>query len=276
MPEPRPHRTKSKSTTLLWNRPFLTACRENRSVTPIWLMRQAGRYMAEYRAIRSKVPFLELCKPRTGHRGNGHGGRGPGRRCGDFVRGHPADPRTLGFELEFAKGEGPVIHNPVTRPAMSTVFVRCKTRPASILCIQAVRLDPSALKPATPLIGFAGAPFTLACYAIEGGVPSLRDRQGLHVPRSRGLERLDGATRRLHRRYLNAQIDGRRPGFQIFDSWVGMLGPEDYRRFVQPHMNRLFPARSHRSSDPFRHRHRIAAGAATRRRRFGDRTRLAG
>jgi uroporphyrinogen decarboxylase len=147
----------------------------------------------------------------------------------------------MGFDLEFAKGEGPIIHNPV-REAGHVDRVRPLQDPFPLNFVyEAVRSIRAALKPATPLIGFAGAPFTLACYAIEGGGSRHYETAKAFMYRDTGawnalMTRFVDSTAL----YLNAQIAAGAQVVQIFDSWVGTLGPEDYRRFVQPHMARLF------------------------------------
>ena len=222
--------------------PFLRACRlEPTDVTPVWLMRQAGRYMPEYREVRSKVSFLELCKDAdlatevtvTA-----------AERLGVDAAILFADIllilEPMGFDLEFAKGEGPVIHNPVRSPGDVDRVIRLDDPAPLDYVFRAVRSIRSALDPGTPLIGFAGAPFTLACYAIEGGGSRHYERAKSFMFRDPGawdalMERLVDATRA----YLNAQAEAGAQVLQLFDSWVGNLGPDDYRRYVLPHMRRL-------------------------------------
>jgi uroporphyrinogen decarboxylase len=147
----------------------------------------------------------------------------------------------MGLDLEFAKGEGPQIHNPV-RSAHDVERVRPLTNPEPLdYVFPAVRSIRSALSASTPLIGFAGAPFTLACYAIEGSGSRHYEKAKAFMYRDPGawnalLERLVDATAL----YLNAQVEAGAQALQLFDSWVGNLGPVDYARFVQPHMRRLF------------------------------------
>jgi len=229
----------------LWSSPFLKACRREPSdVTPIWLMRQAGRYMPEYRAIRSKVTFLELCKrPELATAVTVTATERLGADAAILFADILLILEPLGFALEFAKGEGPLIHNPIR----TTADVE-KVRPLDDLAplayvMEAVRSIRAALAPNIPLIGFAGAPFTLACYAIEGGGSRHYDRAKTFMYRDPGawnalLDRLARATAL----YLNAQAAAGAQALQIFDSWVGTLSPHDYRRFVQPHMARLFAA----------------------------------
>src|SRR5271157_1015838 len=119
MPESLPSRQQAKVINPLWNSPFLKACRRERAeVTPIWLMRQAGRYMAEYRAIRSKVPFLELCKrPDLATEVTVTATEVLGVDAAILFADILLILEPMGFDLEFAKGEGPIIHNPVRTAA---------------------------------------------------------------------------------------------------------------------------------------------------------------
>src|SRR4051812_12907845 len=146
---------------------FVKACRrEPTGVTPVWLMRQAGRYMAEYRTLRAKVSFLELCKnPALATEVTVTAAERLGVDAAILFADILLILEPLGFDLEFAKGEGPVIHNPL-RVAGDVDRVRCLGGPEPLdYVVEAVRSIRSALRPETPLIGFAGAPFTLACYA---------------------------------------------------------------------------------------------------------------
>jgi uroporphyrinogen decarboxylase len=227
----------------LWNSPFLKACRrEPTEVTPIWLMRQAGRYMPEYRALRSKVSFMELCKhPELATEVTVTAAEQLGVDAAILFADILLILEPLGFELEFAKGEGPVIHNPIRSSGDLD-----RIQPLHDLLVldyvtQAVRLIRAALPPDMPLIGFAGAPFTLACYAIEGGGSRHYEQAKTFMYRDPGawnvlMDHLAKATAN----YLNAQAAAGAQALQLFDSWVGSLSPNDYRRFVQPHMAKLF------------------------------------
>ncbi|HWE40477.1 MAG TPA: uroporphyrinogen decarboxylase [Isosphaeraceae bacterium] len=223
--------------------PFLKACRrEPVEATPIWLMRQAGRYMPEYREVRSKVGFLDLCKtPELACEVTVTAAERLGVDAAILFADILLILEPLGFDLEFSKGEGPVIHNPV-REAADVDRVRPLDDPSPLGYVyEAVRQIRGALSPTLPLIGFAGAPFTLACYAIEGGSSRHYETAKAFMHRDPGawdvlLSRLVDATAL----YLNAQADAGAQVLQVFDSWVGTLAPDDYRRFVQPHMRRLF------------------------------------
>ena len=225
--------------------PFLKACRrEPTDVTPIWLMRQAGRYMPEYREVRSKVSFLELCKdPGLATEVTVTAAERLGVDAAILFADILLILEPLGFDLEFAKGEGPVIHDPIREAKDVDRVRRLADVEALDYVMRAVSSIRAALRPSTPLIGFAGAPFTLACYAIEGGGSRHFERAKAFMYRDPGawdvlMSILVDATAL----YLNAQAAAGAQALQLFDSWVGALGPDDYRRFVQPHMRRLFAA----------------------------------
>lgn len=225
--------------------PFLKACRgEPTDVTPIWLMRQAGRYMADYRELRSKVSFLELCKtPDLATEVTVTAAERLGVDAAILFADILLILEPIGLDLEFAKGEGPVIHNPVSEAA-DVDHLRPLSDAAPLdYVMKAVSQIRAALPHSVPLIGFAGAPFTLACYAIEGGGSRHYDRAKAFMYRDPGawdalMTLLTDATAV----YLTAQAEAGAQVLQLFDSWVGNLSPFDYKRFVQPHMRRLFSA----------------------------------
>ena len=200
--------------------------------------------MPEYREVRAKVSFLELCKrPELATEVTVTAAERLGVDAAILFADILLILEPLGFDLEFAKGEGPVIHNPVVEAA-DVDRVRPFDDPAPLGYVyEAVRSIRAALKPDLPLIGFAGAPFTLACYAIEGGGSRHYEKAKAFMYRDPGawdalMARLVDATVV----YLNAQAAAGAQALQLFDSWVGTLGPDDYRQFVQPHMRRLFAA----------------------------------
>lgn len=213
------------------------ARREPCERTPVWLMRQAGRYMAEYRAVRAKTTFLELCKnPALSAEVMATAVQRLGVDAAIIFSDLLPILEPMGLDLEFAVGEGPLIHNPV-RSAEDVDRV-CELEDVAPLhyVMETVTATRAAIDDALPVIGFAGAPFTLASYAIEGG----SSRNYLHAKSmmlgDRGAwDALLGKFSRAVARYLNAQIDAGAQMVQIFDSWVGCLGPDDYRRYVLPH-----------------------------------------
>ncbi|MCI0335732.1 MAG: uroporphyrinogen decarboxylase [Planctomycetes bacterium] len=224
------------------NSAFMRACRrEPTDYTPIWLMRQAGRYMPEYRRIREQHGFLELC-------------RNP-QLCSEVmcmaVERLGVDAAILfsdllpilepmGMDLEFAQGEGPLIHNPIRESADVDRVVELESADALHFVMEAVRQTRADLPAHIPLIGFGGAPFTLASYAIEGGA----SREFLHTKTLmyRDPAAWESLMSRLTRAvilYLNAQIVAGAQAVQLFDSWAGCLGPDDYRRFVLPFVEQV-------------------------------------
>jgi uroporphyrinogen decarboxylase len=212
------------------------ARREPVERTPIWLMRQAGRYLPEYRAIRQKTPFLELCK-------NSDLAAELMLATVDRLKVDAAilfsdllvllEP--LGFKVEYAPG-GPIIKNPLRTPAHVNQIHELENVAELQYVLDAVRKTRAGLDPALPLIGFAGAPFTLAAYLLEGGV--CRDYRAtktfLYADRG-AWNALLGRLARAAGRFLEAQVAAGAQIVQLFDSWAGCLSIDDYRDFVLPH-----------------------------------------
>src|SRR2546427_2013855 len=225
--------------------PFLLACRRQpTSVTPIWFMRQAGRYMPEYRALRARHGFLELCRnPQAAAEVTLQ----PVRRLGVDAAILFADilllVEPLGVGLEFAAGEGPVIHRPVRSEADVARLKPIDVESSVGSVFETVRLVRRELSPAVALIGFAGAPFTVASYVVEGGA----SRDYLHTKRlmyeaPAAWHRLMDVLADATATYLNGQIDAGAQAVQLFDSWIGTLAPDDYRAYVLPHTRAVIRA----------------------------------
>jgi uroporphyrinogen decarboxylase len=221
---------------------FLQACRrEPTPYTPVWLMRQAGRYMPEYRALRERVPFLTLCKsPDLAAQVTVEAVRRLGVDAAILFADILLIVEPMGVGLEFSQGDGPVIHRPVR--SGTDVDRLVDSRPADTVpfVFEAVRKARANLPAHIPLIGFSGAPFTVASYLIEGG--SSRH----YVETKRFMYHDPAAWRVLMERlvrviaaYLNGQIAAGVQAVQLFDSWVGCLSPADYRTFILPHMQTL-------------------------------------
>ena len=221
---------------------FLRACRhESVDATPVWFMRQAGRSFAAYRKLRERYGILELakrpdlCAEVT---------LMPVRELGvdaavlfaDIML--PLEP--MGVALRIEPEVGPIIERPI-RSAADVDALRPFDPDGVAFTLEAIRLVRRELDGKAGVIGFAGAPFTLACYLIEGR-PS-RDyarakafMYGEPIAWHRLMERLSEMTIT----YLRAQVGAGAQVVQLFDSWVGGLGPADYREFVQPHVARIF------------------------------------
>jgi len=221
--------------------PFLAACRRQPVPrTPVWFMRQAGRYMPEYRAARAQQSILEIChRPKLVAQISLQ----PIERLGvdaaivfaDILL--PFEP--LGLGLSYAAEGGPKIWRPIRRAA--DVEKLAPVDPAIDLgyVLEGVRQTRLALDerfPGTPLIGFAGSPFTLASYAIEGGTSrTFTATKQFMYTHPEAWHDLMQSLATLAGRFLTLQARAGADALQLFDSWVGCLGPDDYREFVLPY-----------------------------------------
>jgi uroporphyrinogen decarboxylase len=207
-------------------------------------MRQAGRYMREYRALRERHSLLELCRtPDLATIVTLQ----PVNRIdvdaailfSDLLL--PLEP--LGIRFDFVQGEGPAIDNPIRSEADIAALRKFEPREALSYVLDAIRQIQRELSGRVPLIGFAGAPFTLASYAIEGGHSSNFARtKALMYGTPDAWHRLCGILVDVVSEYLVAQIEAGVNAVQVFDSWVGALNARDYREFILPHTRRLFDA----------------------------------
>lgn len=224
------------------NSRFLRACRRQPiDATPVWLMRQAGRYMVEYRTLRDKYTILEIIKT-------------PELACEVTLQ--PINAFNLdaaiifadilpplegmGLELDFLKGEGPIIYNPV-HTADDIERLRVLPPEETLgFTLEAIRLARRELDSrGIPLIGFSGAPFTLASYAIEGG--SNRNRiavKNMMMSQPELWHKLMTKLSHVAGHYLLAQAQAGVQALQLFDSWVGELSPYDYEHHVLPYSRR--------------------------------------
>ncbi|MCB9592922.1 MAG: uroporphyrinogen decarboxylase [Sandaracinaceae bacterium] len=226
---------------------FLKACRrEPTPFTPVWLMRQAGRYQAEYREIRKKVSFLELCKtPELACEVTVHAVDQLGVDAAILFADILLILEPLGVPFHFDEGHGPVIDGPVrTNADIDRVAESIVATESLGYVMDAIRLIRADLEPrGVPLIGFSGAPFTLASYAIEGGGSrDYRHCKALMFGDEGAWNALMAKISGAITNYLLAQIDAGVHAVQLFDSWVGALSPADYRRYVLPHVAPIFDA----------------------------------
>lgn len=225
----------------MMNDRFLRACRrEPVDCTPIWLMRQAGRYLPEYRKLRERHSMLEAIKtPDVAVEITLQ----PMRRFdldAAIIFGDILPPlESMGVEVRFTSGDGPAIMNPV-RIAADVERLRVPVAEEIAPYTQeAIRLTSKELAGRVPLIGFSGAPFTLASYLVEGG--SSRDyslTKGLMYQEPAVWHGLMDKLSHLVGTYLRAQARAGAQALQLFDSWVGILSPADYREFVLPYSRR--------------------------------------
>lgn len=216
----------------------MRACRrEPVPYTPVWLMRQAGRYMREYREVRAKTSFLELCKnPSLAAEVTVTAANRLGVDAAIIFADILLILEPMGIDLEFAAGEGPVIHNPVRQASDVDRLLELEDVAALEFVNEAIRQTRRELPPDIPLIGFCGAPFTLASYLIEGGASKnyVQTKRLMYNDPGAWHAMMSLIARGLGK-YLNAQIDAGAQAVQLFDSWVGCLNAHDYREFVLPH-----------------------------------------
>lgn len=222
---------------------FLQACRRQPTDrTPVWLMRQAGRYMPEYRAIRAQHSFLQMVRT---------------PELAAQITLQPVDilgvdaailfadilpPLVgMGLELDYLHGEGPVLYNPI-RTAADIENLRVPSPEENVpFTLETIKLlRPELDSRGVPLIGFSGAPFTLAAYAIEGGGSKHHQRvKTLMMSDPAAWDRLMTKLSTLVSDYLIAQIRAGAQAVQLFDSWVGQLSPYEFRRHVLPYVQRI-------------------------------------
>jgi len=224
------------------NDTFLRACRgEEVDYTPVWLMRQAGRYLPEYQSVRSNIDFLTLCK---------------NPKLAAEVTLQPVDilgvdaailfsdilipVEAMGMRLEFSEKEGPVLNEPIRSKASVEKLIIPDVEDDLPFIFDTIRILRNELANKVPLIGFAGAPFTLATYMIEGGTSKnflhtkkmmFQNGQVFHYLMEKITDMLIS--------YLSFQIRAGAQAVQIFDSWAGILAPADYKKFAFPYAKKV-------------------------------------
>lgn len=229
---------------------FLRACmRLSVDSTPVWFMRQAGRYLLEYREIRKKLSLLEIVeRPEVAVEVTmqpvRHLGVDAAILFSDILL--PLIPMGLG--LNFIRGEGPEISKPVRTLEDVRDLRRVDAKADFGQVMECIRLLRNELPAHVPLIGFAGGPFTVASYMVEGG-PSKDYRivKTLMYGQPEAWKALMSKLAEALGEYLLAQIDAGAQAVQMFDSWVGVLSPSDYRRFVLPYSRQVLGAAMQRN-----------------------------
>lgn len=238
MPAPAP---RSMPSVLADCRFLRAARREPCDTTPVWIMRQAGRYMPEYMAVRRQVTFIELCKtPDLAAEVTLTAQRLLGVDAAILFADLLPILEPMGMDLEYAQGEGPVIHNPLRSPAEVDRVRELEDVSSMHFVYDAVKLIRRDLPADIPLLGFAGAPFTMASYIVEGSGSRnyAATKTMMHTDPGAWRTLMERLVRSLTR-YLIAQIEAGCQAVQIFDSWAGCLSPADYRQSVQPYTKML-------------------------------------
>jgi uroporphyrinogen decarboxylase len=226
---------------------FLRACRGlPTDRTPIWLMRQAGRYMPEYRALRKSHGMLDLIRsPELAAQVTLQPIEAFGFDAAIIFSDILPPLVGMGFDLDFVGGVGPRIANPIERPYDVDVLGTPPAEETMAGTLGAIRIVAAELAPRdVPVIGFCGAPFTLASYAIEGGATKDFARtKAFMLSEPAAWNRLMTRLVTVQSDYLAAQVRAGASALQVFDSWAGRaVGQSDYRRYVQPYNTRLFEA----------------------------------
>ncbi len=221
-----------------------TVRREPTDTVPIWIMRQAGRFLPEYMAVRRQVTFMELCKrPDLAAEVTLTAQRVLGVDAAILFADLLPMLEPIGLQLEYAEGEGPVIHNPVRLAAEIDQLKPLEDVGSLQFVFDAVKLIRRDLPNNIPLLGFAGAPFTLASYAIEGsGSKNYAHVKRLMYSDPGAWSALMSCLTRSLIEYLKAQIGAGVQAVQLFDSWAGCLSPSDYRRYALPHTKAVIDA----------------------------------
>ncbi|MCU7493737.1 MAG: uroporphyrinogen decarboxylase [Ignavibacteria bacterium] len=221
---------------------FLRACRRQAvERTPIWVMRQAGRYLPEYRAVREKADFLTMCKT---------------PELASEVTIQPVDiigvdaaiifsdilviPEAMGLKLEMHEGKGPIFHNPVrTKDDAKSLKVIDPYKDLKYV-LDAVKVTKEALQGRVPLIGFSGSPWTLLTYMVEGrGSKNFSLIKKMIYDEPRLAHELLEMISKAVADYLSAKIEAGVNAVQIFDTWGGILAPDDFREFSLQYITRV-------------------------------------
>ncbi len=225
------------------NDTFLKACRgEKTTYTPIWMMRQAGRYLPEYQKVRGKVSFLELCKrPELCVEVTIQPVNLLGMDAAILFSDILILMEAMGAPLEFHEGKGPIFHTTIRHQAALDRLVIPNADEATGFVMETIRLLRKELQ--VPLIGFAGAPFTCATYLIEGGSSKVFwETKKLMYQQPELFHKLMTKITESTILYLQAQARAGAQALQLFDSWVGILGPDDFAEFALPYVQKILAA----------------------------------
>lgn len=221
---------------------FLRACKgEPTERTPVWLMRQAGRYMPEYRAIRKNVDFWTLCKtPELACEVTLQPINAFGMDAAILFSDLLISLPPMGYDVTFGAGMGPQVAQPIDTAADLKRLQSIDAASAFDYVAKAIKLIIGELPASVPLIGFAGAPFTLASYLIEGGSSRIfaKTKAFLHQE-PEAAETLFDALTQATIDLLNLQIDAGCRAVQVFDSWAGVLDPDDYAKWGLRYAKRI-------------------------------------
>ncbi len=224
------------------NDTFLKACRgESVPYTPVWIMRQAGRYLKEYQKVRKKVDFLTLCKtPELAAQVTIQPIDAIGVDAAILFSDILIPAEAMGMELKFSESKGPVFLNPVRDKSVVDKLSVPEPEEAMGFVLDTIKILRRELSDKVPLIGFSGAPFTMATYMIEGG-----SSKNFLLTKRMIFQRPDLYRELMHKialtttAYLKSQIKAGAQAVQLFDTWAGMLSPDDYRDYAMPYVKEV-------------------------------------
>ncbi|MEW6068738.1 MAG: uroporphyrinogen decarboxylase [Nitrospirota bacterium] len=221
---------------------FLRACRgEDVEYTPVWLMRQAGRYLPQYQSVRTNINFLSLCKtPELAAEVTLQPVEILGVDAAILFSDILIPIEAMGMRLTFSDKQGPILGDPIRNRTAVEKLVIPDTEEDMPFVIETIKILRKNLEDKVPLIGFSGAPFTLATYMIEGGT----SKNFLHIKKM--MFQHNGVFSYLMEKltemvisYLSAQVKAGAQAVQIFDTWAGMLAPDDYKEFALPYVKKV-------------------------------------
>ena len=221
---------------------FLEACRgEEVAYTPVWIMRQAGRYLPQYQTVRSQIDFLTLCKtPELAAKVTLQPVEVLGVDAAILFSDILIPVEAMGMRLSFSDKQGPLLSEPIrTKSAVERLIVP-DTEEDMPYTIETIKILRRELEQKVPLIGFSGAPFTLATYMIEGGT----SKNFFHTKKM--MFQHNGVFSYLMEKltemvisYLTAQIKAGAQAVQLFDTWAGVLTPIDYKNLILPYIKKI-------------------------------------
>ncbi|MDP3296179.1 MAG: uroporphyrinogen decarboxylase [Thermodesulfovibrionia bacterium] len=221
---------------------FLKACRgEKISYTPVWIMRQAGRYLKQYQKIRGKVDFLTLCKtPELAAEVTIQPIDALGVDAAILFSDILIPVEAMGMKLEFFEKKGPVLNPPIRNEASIKKLSVPNPEEDMNFVLETIKILRRELNGKVPLIGFSGAPFTMATYMIEGGTSKnfLQTKRMIFQTPDLYASLMDKVTQTVIE-YLRSQIKAGAQAVQLFDTWAGVLSPGDYKKFALPYVKRV-------------------------------------
>ena len=222
---------------------FLRACRlQPVDYTPVWFMRQSGRYLPQYRKLRKKFDVLTISKtPELATKAALIPVKVLGVDAAIIFADLMSPVEAMGIDFKIVDGTGPVIENPIRNMADIARLKQVDPKKDLDFVLTAIKQIKKELKDKVPLIGFSGAPFTLACYLVEGVASrNFEKTKALMFSDIQAWSQLLSKLTKVVISYLLAQIEAGCTAVQVFDSWAGVLSAADYQKYVAPYSKQVF------------------------------------